>query len=96
MSGGFFNYQQYQIRDIVYKLNNVIQENGKKGCDEYGEPYDVFPDHIIEEFKKGLEYLKLAAIYTQRIDWLISGDDGYDTFIYRLNEDLKNVQFFDD
>jgi hypothetical protein len=34
--------------------------------------------------------LNQALIYAQRIDWLVSGDDGEDTFHARLAEDLKN------
>ena len=44
---------------------------------------------MIDEFKKGLDLLRKAAIYTQRIDWLVSGDDGRESFIERLEEDLK-------
>ena len=46
---------------------------------------------IAEEFKKGLIILRQAHIYTQRIDWLVSGDDGEESFITRLAEDLKEL-----
>ena len=36
----------------------------------------------------GLDYLNLAGIYTQRLDWLFSGDDGEDSFFERLEEEL--------
>jgi len=48
-----------------------------------------YPDEVIEEFKKGVELLKLAQIYAHRIDWLISGDDGNESFLKRLKEDLN-------
>jgi hypothetical protein len=48
-----------------------------------------YPDEVIEEFKKGVELLKLAQIYAHRIDWLISGDDGNESFLKRLKEELK-------
>ena len=50
-----------------------------------------YPDEVIEEFKKGLDILRKAAVYTQRIDWLISGDDGEETFLERLKEDLDKL-----
>lgn len=50
-----------------------------------------YPDHVIEEFKKGVEILKQAQVYAQRIDWLVSGDDGEESFIKRLNEDLNKI-----
>jgi hypothetical protein len=56
-------------------------------------PEDLFhyeyPDEVIEEFKKGVELLKLAQIYAHRIDWLVSGDDGNESFLKRLKEDLN-------
>lgn len=56
-------------------------------------PEDLFhyeyPKEVIEEFKKGYEIMRLAEIYAQRIDWLLSGDDGDETFIKRLNADKE-------
>jgi hypothetical protein len=48
-----------------------------------------YPDEVIEEFKKGVELLKLAQIYAHRIDYLVSGDDGNESFLKRLKEDLN-------
>jgi len=53
--------------------------------------YYKYPDDIVDEFKKAVHYLKMAQIYTQRIDWLISGDDGEDSFRSRLKEDLEKL-----
>lgn len=46
----------------------------------------------IKEFKKGVELLKKAQVYAQRIDYLLSGDDGEDNFHQRLKEDLANLK----
>lgn len=43
------------------------------------------------EFQTGLHYLKLAYIYAQRIDWLLSCDDSEDTFHSRLKEELNKL-----
>lgn len=48
-----------------------------------------YPDDIIDEFQNAIHYLKMAQIYTQRIDWLVSGDDGEDSFRTRLKEDIE-------
>jgi hypothetical protein len=53
---------------------------------------EVKDSEVLEEFKKGLEILKKAAIYTQRIDWLLSGDDGEDSFKRRLKEELDELE----
>lgn len=52
--------------------------------------YD-YPEDVIEEFKKGAEIIKKAYIYMQRIDWLLSGDDGEDNFLTRLKDDLSKL-----
>ena len=43
---------------------------------------------MLQEISKGLDYLNLAGIYTKRLDWLFSGDDGEDSFFERLEEEL--------
>lgn len=51
-----------------------------------------YPDDIIAEFKNAIHYLKMAKIYTQRIDWMVSGDDSEDSFRQRLKEDLEKYK----
>lgn len=61
--------------------------------DEYPEDkfYYKYPDEVIEKFKTAVVKLREAQIYAHRIDWLISGDDGEESFIKRLNKDLSNL-----
>ncbi|MGN0144125.1 MAG: hypothetical protein ACI398_04030 [Clostridium sp.] len=51
-----------------------------------------FNKDTIKEFKKGLSILRKAYIYAQRIDWLLSGDDGEESFHRRLKEELDNLK----
>ena len=93
MSGGHFNYYQRHIEDIIEKLDEVIEINGKPLSEKTSQfdndyYYDYSPE-TIAKFKEGLSYLNKAKIFTQRIDWLLSGDDGEDTFHKRLSEDLS-------
>jgi hypothetical protein len=53
---------------------------------------DIEDKEVIEEFKNGLKILKTAAIYAQRIDWLLSGDDGEESFKERLKEELDKLE----
>lgn len=76
MSGGHFDYAQHRINDITEKIIKAIESNTE------------YKDETIDEFIKGLEYLNIAKIYAQRIDWLLSGDDAEDSFHERLKEDL--------
>jgi hypothetical protein len=102
MSGGRFNYDQRRIGYIAEAIIDEINKSGRKKTrqelnSEYwsGDKQDPFhykyPDEVIEEFKKGVELLKLAQIYAHRIDWLISGDDGNESFLKRLKEELKQT-----
>ena len=93
MSGGHFNYNQYNIEQIADEVEQLILSNDSTEKDEWG--YDKgchFNPETIEEFKIGLEHLRKAAIYAQRIDWLVSGDDGEDSFHERLQTELKKVE----
>lgn len=90
MSGGAFDYDQYRIEGIKVGIEDCIWNNHKEN--EWGYARD-YPDDIIEEFKNAVRYLELAQIYAQRIDWLISGDDGEENFRKRLLHDLTEVGY---
>ena len=96
MSGGHFDYKQHRIRDIADSVEDIIRKNGKKKDYKVSswenEYYYEYPPEVIEKFKEGLDILRKAEIYAQRIDWLVSGDDGDETFLERLKEDLENLK----
>lgn len=94
MSGGYFEYNQYKIYQIAEDLETVILNNGKKR--ENKEPWEddyerEYSDEVIAKFKEGLEILKKAYIYAHRIDWLLSDDDGEQSFLQRLESDLSKL-----
>jgi len=39
-----------------------------------------------------MKVLKVASVYAQRIDWLLSGDDGEESFLKRLKEELGQLE----
>ena len=51
-----------------------------------------YSDEIIKEFKTAVDIIQKAEIYMQRIDWLLSGDDGDETFLERLKKDLSKLK----
>lgn len=53
--------------------------------------YHKYPDEVIQKFKKAVKILLEAEVYAHRIDWLLSGDDGEESFLKRLDEDLKKL-----
>lgn len=82
MSGGYFDYKQHHIRDIADEIERVIAKQYA------GE--DRLDDKTIDRFIEGVKALRIAEAYTQRIDWLLSGDDGEATFWERIEADLKD------
>lgn len=91
MSGGHFDYAQYKIGQIVHQVEQLIRSNSDESKNEWGETVGRFySEETIEEFKTGLNYLKMAQIYAQRIDWLVSGDDSERSFHARLQEDFSS------
>jgi hypothetical protein len=81
MSGGTFEYGQFRITDIVVEIEDVVYNN-----DTVEYPYS---DETIAMFKYAINYLNVAHIYAHRIDWLLAGDDGEESFHKRLASDLE-------
>ncbi len=104
MSGGHFDYKQYHINEIVDSIERELNNQGKEKpkcklyCDkEYYEKYPdekyyyTYPPIVQEKMKEAIRQLKIAAVYAQRVDWFLSGDDGEENFIKRLEDEL--IQF---
>jgi len=104
MSGGFFDYRQFQIRNIWEELQTLLDRQGRekkqnelylgeKFYEEFPEEkfFPTFPEGVQEIMKDAIKYLKIAEIYTQRIDWYLSGDDGEEALYNRLEEDLEKI-----
>ena len=100
MSGGTFDYKQYQIQILVDELQEYIDKNGRLKTQEEldDEPWNKethhykYPDEVIDKFKEAVKSLKQAEIYATRVDRLLSGDDSEKTFFERLDEELKELE----
>lgn len=101
MSGGYFGLNiHYAIEDAIQSIDDVLKKNDEvKESDsdalyyyENGRPYFEMNPEALEEIKKGLAALKIAAVYAKRIDYFLSGDDGDDSFLERLKEDLEKLK----
>jgi len=98
MSGGAFDYNQFHIKNIADSIEQEILKNGREKTKEELEnnwyPDDLkhyeYPEEVILQFKTAVALLRITEIYVHRIDYLLSGDDGEETFLNRLKEDLKN------
>ena len=107
MSGGRFDYQQHRFYEIAESIQSIIDKNGRQmthnelmdnfitkdmleSNPRLGYYYSYSPE-VIEKFKEGVELIRKAYVYAHRIDWLISGDDGEESFLKRLEEELNKI-----
>lgn len=77
MSGGYFEYKQHYIEDIARDIESYLATEGGN-----------LSKATRTSFMVAIETLREAAIYAQRIDWFIEGDDDEESFHKRLIEDL--------
>lgn len=92
MSGGAFDYDHYRISNIIDIIEDEIYHNDSKELNDWGDTRGhYYSEETIEEFNKGVELLKKAQVYAHRIDYLISGDDGEESFHKRLKLDLEKL-----
>lgn len=70
MSGGHFDYIQYRFEDIAEEIGRQAAEN-------------EYPPEVIERFNIAAEQVRKAGKMIQRVDWLLSDDDGPESFLTR-------------
>lgn len=90
MSGGYFNYQQHSLEDIAATIDELIESNDSEELDRWGDVVGRhYPHDIIARFDVTRKALRLAANMTQRVDWIVSGDDGEESFRRRWEEEIE-------
>lgn len=94
MSGGYFDYKQYELDNIADNIEQVIRDWESKKKSEWDDnlKWDFKNPFTILELYFGLKIMRTASVYAQRIDYLLSGDDGEDNFYIRLHEDLRKIR----
>lgn len=81
MSGGHFDYNQYRISSVADDIKQILLNPEEK-------EWYVYSEETKARMKEAVDLLELAAVYVQRIDWLVSGDDSEESFHRRLKEEL--------
>lgn len=91
-----------QIEQIIEKsgrpkTKQELKEESWHDSEWYAKyPEDLchykYPDEVIEKFKEAVKALRVSEIYAQRVDWLVSGDDGEESFLERLKKDLGKLE----
>jgi len=93
MSGGHFDYNQYRIGQIADDIDHEVRNNDSEELNEWGDKIGAgYSEATMGVMRKAIAILRVAEIYAQRIDWLLSGDDGEDCLHRRLAEDLQKLE----
>jgi len=85
MSGGHFDYQQHRFNDVADEIERVL---GPMEPDAY-IPDGIEDAGIREKFMETLHECRRCAEMVQRVDWLLSGDDGPDCFRRRWEKEVR-------
>ena len=104
MSGGTFDYRQFNIESIAEEIEEIINRQGKErerdNChskewyDKYPEDrfYPTYSKEVQGRFKEAVKALRTAYIYACRVDWFLAGDDGEESFLKRLSSELEKLE----
>ena len=94
MSGGRIKF--YQIRDIIDKLEHLIETNEDKTLNEYGEMRGShYTPETINAFREAYGLMCQAEVYAHRLDYLLAGDDSEEAFHKRLKEEIVDCPEMD-
>jgi cell fate (sporulation/competence/biofilm development) regulator YmcA (YheA/YmcA/DUF963 family) len=91
MSGGTFDYSQYRIIDIIETIQSHINRQGEKIDYKYVDEHQIFEPDVLKRLQDAIKCLKKAYVYAQRVDRFLAGDDGDETFIWRLDKELNEL-----
>jgi hypothetical protein len=59
---------------------------------DYLKSPEALTDAVIKRLRDALICVRKASIYAERVEWLTSGDDGYEAFCIRTDEQLADCE----
>ena len=96
-----FNCRYYHFRHFLESKDdfriNIIDPDSKNhwygsSFDDSDRTYPTYERKTIDIMKRAVYVLRMAYIYAKRVDWMLSGDDGEDTLVERLQEELQALK----
>lgn len=91
MSGGYFEYNQHRVREIAEDIERLIATNNDETLNDYGDRKGrAYSPEIIARFQEAVHTLNQAADMAQRVDWLVSDDDGPESFLKRWKKEVRS------
>ena len=105
MSGGHWDNQQWHIDNIADGIEQEVIMSGKPIPRQRWEYWQMehfkehpegavnyaYPESTLRRMEEAVYALKRASIYAQRVDYLLSGDDGEESFESRLKKELTEL-----
>lgn len=105
MSGGFFDYKQWHIGNIADNIEQKVITSGKPIPENRWDYWErqhykehpeeavnyAYPESTLRLMEEAVYALRAAAIYAQRVDYLLTGDDGEESFEERLQNELAEL-----
>lgn len=83
MSGGELIYSKVELEENQKKIEDFIRNNK-----------DI-PTKVAEELIRLVNLTGIYGVCIERADYLLSGDDGYESFLNRWKEDLAEIESID-
>ena len=85
--------KSFKAVSIYGEVYVVCEDDEEHYYDKDGDEifYHEFKPETLTRFREAVGQLRRAAIFAQRIDWLLSGDDSEDSFHKRLDEELATL-----
>ena len=98
---------EYAAEDVKEGIRRILEDKDGLGdsrfesCKYYKENYPDNPlfknpkllkEKVLKKLNEAVSCLKKAAIYARRVEWLTSADDGYESFVLRLDKELKELE----
>lgn len=90
-------------RHVQNELANIeLKRKTKRFCEMYDgykkdhpelaylQSEEALTDAVIKRLQDALVCIRKAAIYAERVEWLTSGDDGYENFCMRTDKQLAD------
>lgn len=89
MSGGTFDYSQYELRGVMDQIRIFINENDSHDTDEYGDVVGRFySKETLKHLEEAIYQIKKALVYINKIDLLYAADYDEQSFREELEDEL--------
>ena len=107
MSGGALDYVYGRINIAAEDVEQYIERLERGEEDEHFKPHEYYIKHypdrkefadgrllkeaVLSRLRDAAKALRVASVYAVRAEWLMSDDDGWESFIMRTDNELEKL-----